>query len=431
MISKKLVAASILAAMGTSAHALDPIKVGEWEFQVAGSVNAYYTMQNCDNRGAGQVDTATLGAAGFNNVGGFVTGTATGLSPCGSAGANQDVSNVQNGLLPGFIVFTAKTQQKGYDISGTISIDPGTSGDDGLFSGGRGQAVGDNRRVFLTFGNKELGTFKFGRDIGLFGQNAILNDMSLLAVGGGSGFNGAINTTLGSIGSGYVYTQFQPQMTYTSPDFGGLSFTGGLFQSVQGTQVAAQGDKETGFQGMATYALSNGKLWAAFVQQGRDTLPLTVVTDPNTGARNAFAGQGDIMGYEAGGTLSFGGLSLTGNYFSGEGLGTTLLGLGGADSIGGERDSDGYLLQATYKIGDTKFGVNYGESQLDATSQDRTDNFVMIDKNKQTVVGVYHNLTPSLTIAGEYITNKQTYQLGGNNPDGESDTFAIGAILFF
>ena len=411
MISKKLVAASILAAMGTSAHAIG-FKAGEWEMDISGSINAYYTSTSCDSFGSG-------GA-------GLVTANGTGLNVCGTLGtAGQDTNNVQNGLLPGFIVFTAKTKQQGYDISGTISIDPGTSVDDGTFSGGRGQSVGDNRRVFLTFGNESLGTFKFGRDIGLFGQNAILNDMSLLAVGGGAGLNGAINTTLGGIGQGYIYTQFQPQMTYTAPAFGNLTLSGGVFQPIQGTTaVGANGSRDTGFQGMATYSLgTSGKLWAALINQSRDTA----------------ANQSDINGFEAGTALNFGNLGLVGNYFSGEGLGTGVIGLGGADAMGQERDSQGYLLQATYKVGNTKFGINYGVSTLDASSNDTVGSFGsaeanaagILDENQQMVLGVYHNLTPSLTLAGEYITNEQTYQLGAPSAKGESNTIAVGAILFF
>ena len=38
-------------------------------------------------------------------------------------------------------------------------------------------------QVYLTFGNGSLGTFKFGRDFGLFAFDAIINDMSLIGAG--------------------------------------------------------------------------------------------------------------------------------------------------------------------------------------------------------------------------------------------------------
>lgn len=395
MISKKLVAASILAAMGTSAHAIG-FKAGEWEMDLSGSVNAYYNTTSCDNAGVA-----------FNAAGGI-------LGLCGGAGTGQDQTSIQNGLLPGFIIFTASTKQAGYDLKAVISIDPGTTNNNGA-AGGVGQNVGDQRRVFLQFGNETMGTIKAGRDIGLFGQNAILNDMSLLAVGGGSGFNGALNTTLGGIGSGYIYTEFQPQITYTAPAFGNLTLSGGVFQP---KQIGGAESDSPGMQALASYSLGDsGKLWAALINQSQ------------SGA--AGAPDADLTGFEAGGTVNFGALSLTGNYFTGEGLGTTLIGFGGRDAVNAERDSDGYLVQATYKVGNTKFGINYGSSTLDATAADRTANAIMLEETNQMVLGVYHNLTPSLTIAGEYITNEQTYQLGAPTAKGESNTIAVGAILFF
>ena len=108
------------------------------------------------------------------------------------------------------------------------------------------------------------------------------------------------------------------------------------------------------------------------------------------------------------------------------------IGFGGRDAANGERDSDGYLVQATYKVGNTKFGVNYGSSTLDATAADRTANAIMLEETNQMVLGVYHNLTPSLTIAGEYITREEQYRFApAGTPKGEENTIAVGAILFF
>ncbi|MFN4329410.1 MAG: porin [Limnobacter sp.] len=403
MISKKLVAASILAAMGTSsAYALDPIKVGQWDLTLSGSVNGYYTQTKCDQ--AGVAASGTLGGL---------------LTPCGGVANSQSAANVQNGLLPGFLVFTAATKQNGYDLKGVISIDPGTTNS---ANNGLAQTVGDNRRVYLTVGTDSMGTFKIGRDIGMFGQNAILNDMSLLAVGGGAGLNGAINTTLGSIGSGYIYTEFQPQVSYTSPNMGGLQLSAGIFQPRRplenNTGAFANETNSPALQAMATYTVGSAKLWGALINQK--------VKANAAGVRDL-----DTSGYEAGGTIGFGALQLTGNYFSGSGLGTGIIGVGGFDSAGNKRDSDGYLAQATYKIGDTKLGINYGESQLDRTSADTaaTNPTDMLKTNKQAVLGVYHNLTPSLTIAAEYIDQKQDYQFGARQ--SKSNTFAVGAILFF
>jgi hypothetical protein len=75
------------------------------------------------------------------------------------------------------------------------------------------------RNVYFQFGNNDWGTLKFGRDIGLFGQNIILSDMTLLGVGGTSNAGIPFNTTFGMIGHGYMYTGFQAQITYTTPNY--------------------------------------------------------------------------------------------------------------------------------------------------------------------------------------------------------------------
>ena len=41
----------------------------------------------------------------------------------------------------------------------------------------------DFRQQFATLGQAHFGTLKIGRDLGLFGQEAILNDMTLLGAG--------------------------------------------------------------------------------------------------------------------------------------------------------------------------------------------------------------------------------------------------------
>jgi predicted porin len=95
-----------------------------------------------------------------------------------------------------------------------------------------GKSTVDARTSYLSFGNANMGTFKFGRDIGLFQSNAILNDMTLIGVGGGAAGARNVNTTLGGIGAGYIYAEFQPQITYTSPKIGGgLTLSAGVFDN--------------------------------------------------------------------------------------------------------------------------------------------------------------------------------------------------------
>ena len=93
----------------------------------------------------------------------------------------------------------------------------------------------DFRQQFATLGHAHFGILKIGRDLGLFGQEAILSDMTLL--GAGTTWASAIrqrnpgSVTLGRIGVGYVYTDFIPQITYTTPSFHGVQGAFGVFQA--------------------------------------------------------------------------------------------------------------------------------------------------------------------------------------------------------
>jgi hypothetical protein len=78
-----------------------------------------------------------------------------------------------------------------------------------------------------------------GRDIGLFGKDAILDDMTLLGVGSVGNNAAPGNTSLGRIGIGYIYTDWEPQITYTTPNFNGFSFSAGIFQPLDAVGLAS------------------------------------------------------------------------------------------------------------------------------------------------------------------------------------------------
>ena len=109
-------------------------------------------------------------------------------------------------------------------------INSSTGGSLGANSGGSPTALGtagiDFRKTYITAGTATFGTIKLGRDIGLFGQDAILNDQTLLGVGATGSNADPGNTSLGRIGYGYVYADFMPQITYISPIWAGsVSYT--------------------------------------------------------------------------------------------------------------------------------------------------------------------------------------------------------------
>src|SRR5438128_7864155 len=90
----------------------------------------------------------------------------------------------------------------------------------------------DMRQVYLTIGFKDGSQILAGRELGLFERQAILNDMTLFGVGAvgiGQASAQSGGTTAGRIGYGYLYPNFNPQVTYsTKPGQAQLSV--GLFQ---------------------------------------------------------------------------------------------------------------------------------------------------------------------------------------------------------
>src|SRR6185437_8445507 len=174
-------------------------------------------------------------------------------------------SSVSNGLLPAALSISGATTQGAYDIGFTFGLYPGISTNDGgspnlqaesLPHTALGTAGLDVRQVFLTFGNKDMGTVMAGRNIGLFGADAILNDMTLLGVGAGNGAYAApANTSLGSIGLGYIYTDWLSQIDYTTPSMGGAKVTFGIFDPLNTLGQVPINHSSPGFQAKVAWTM--------------------------------------------------------------------------------------------------------------------------------------------------------------------------------
>ena len=231
-------AVAVAAALAPTAPRAVEVAAGDWKLTVDGNVNADYIHSSCESN---------------------PSPIAGGLA-CTSVDGNSTASSVSNGLLPAAFVFGVSTTQNGIDIAATYGMYPGTSTNDGgspnlqdgqkLPSGNTalGTTSLDIRQVYLTFGNKDMGTFTFGRNIGLFGQDAILNDMTLPGVGGpgGAASGSPANTTLGGIGLGYIYTDWLSQIDYTTPDLGGTKITFGIFDPLKPVGAARRTEERAG-----------------------------------------------------------------------------------------------------------------------------------------------------------------------------------------
>src|SRR5437667_4177500 len=151
-------------------------------------------------------------------------------------------SNIRTGLLPTFATFEAKGKEGGLTLGVHFGVAPQIQNPDQCHDnfiltctnggapnlGTQAGAQIDMRQVYLTIGLKDGSQILAGRELGLFGRQNILQDMTLFGVGAVGGAQ-AGGTTLGRIGYGYIYPNFNAQLTYsTKPGQAQLSI--GLFQ---------------------------------------------------------------------------------------------------------------------------------------------------------------------------------------------------------
>ena len=391
---------------------------GDWKVDVSGNVNAFYVGAGCDN--------------------GPNTAISGGLACTGS-----DSSAVRNGLLPAALVFNATSRQGDYDVGVTIGLYPGINSSAAAGVNGAGlpaalQTPGiDARQAFFTFGDASWGTIKMGRDIGIFARDAILDDMTLLGVGSTGGNAAPGNTSLGRIGIGYIYTDWEPQITYTTPNYNGFNFTAGIFQplsAVPGLALANYTKHDSPqVQAGISYAFGDpkndsvtGKVWGDVVSQKLQASPADIASNPD-GAARSFTGSA----FDGGLKIGAGGFEGVLYGYSGSGVGTTGLYVLATSDLGRKRDSDGGYAQLSYKFDRVKLGVSYGESRLKLTSDEKAlgaSASDLVKTNKSGVGGIYFSLTKSITLVGEYINTKST-AFNGNS--ASEDTYAIGGIIFF
>lgn len=386
-----------------------------------------------------------------------------------STGARPN-SSIRNGLLPGDLSVKIATKQNGYDIAVFFGIWPGiqnllTGGLAGTTFGGVNLAPGnptgfgvpgiDFRQQYLTVGKAHMGTFKVGRDLGFFGQEAILNDFTLLGAGSTNGNVGPGSVTLGRIGLGYIYTDFMPQISWTSPSAGGLQFAAGIFaplSDVVSTTLGFNGNPSNGggaifsapltghgqpqFQTKVTYTVPTkgsvkAKLWTNFLTQSMEANNadlidpyLTIPVGSNVRA----------WGVDYGVKLSAGAADFVATGYNGSGIGTEGLLFLATSPTGSKRDSQGYYVQGTYTFA-KKFtlGASYGQSHLSLArgeigSAFQADSLAITRNNGSWVGQGRYAMTKWVNLVGEYTHTRSESQAGGIST---SDSIALGTIAFF
>ena len=127
--------------------------------------------------------------------------------------------------------------------------------------------------------------------------------------------------------------------------------------------------------------------------------------------------------------------------YYGNGVGTTGLYILATSAGGQLRESDGGIVQLTYKIDRLKIGASYGISQLKLAWDEREFGIIpgtalstgvsasdLVHQNESGVFGLYYSLTKSLTLVGEY---SHTEAKAWNNNEAHENDIIVGAILFY
>jgi len=333
------------------------------------------------------------------------------------------------GLLPSVIAFNVKAPTVGgVDSAVRVGIYPNIQN--------KGASRFDTSpnidfREFFYTAKGAYGELLAGRALNLYQGKNILNDMTLLTSGTipSSAFRGG--TTLGHIGYGYLYTNFGPQIRYTTPDMAGVKVALEVAEPYKISSDTAKTNSPR-IEAEISYA---GKFGDVAAQGWLSGLYQTAPRSDSAAARPGK--DNESIGAAYGASVGISGLNLMGSGYVGRGLGMLsvqdgtldgLLGNTAVDANGKERLAWGYLLQATYQLNPTwKIGANYGQ-----TRQEKNDNEpagpAAVKNQESAVVMVAYNLNKFTQFVGEYIYAQNTWMDGAKQ---HSNQFALGTMFYW
>src|SRR5216117_2642460 len=366
-----------------------------WAFQFSGNVNAFWSFTKVNNSGP----------------------------------AN---SSVRTGLLPTFATFEARGTEGGLKLAVHFGFAPQIQNGNSVAGTGANHdqfgAQIDMRQVYMTVGFKNGSQVLAGRELALFSRQNILNDMTLFGVGAvGIGGGQAGGTPAGRIGYGYLYPNFNAQLTYSTRGGQPAQLSIGAFQpSIILGNGAFGVTKIPRLEAEFTYNQKSGKnkymFWAGGLWQS--------TSNAASGGQTASS-----VGGTAGIRGDFADLSVIVTGYIGKGLGTTLLFSGGeragtAATSTELRSSDGGYVQLGYLVNKkTTIGASWGYSRLknSGAAAPAGDGNTGVRTNVYSFTGgIYHQWTKSLKLVFEGT------QEGTTNPGrAKQIDLSGGALLRF
>ena len=415
---KKLTAgiAALLLALGAIPSAQAAFVVGGengWQLSTDGIVDVFSVYQTTSPKPAGARFTSFL------------------------SGSSEQYQNfgVKVGLLPSVIAFNVKAPTvNGVDSSVRVGIYPSiqNKSQDQRFD------VNPNidfREFFYTAKGK-YGELLAGRALNLYQGRNILTDMTLLTAGVVPA--PGTSTTLGHIGYGYLYTNFGPQLRYTTPDMDGVKVALSVNEPYKiGADTAKTNTPRIETEISYATVLNGGstvQTWASGLFQSA-TRSSTAAARPGE--------ENHSLGGAAGVSVGFSGLDLLASGYLGEGLGMISVqdgdafGSSSTDLAGKERTQFGFLAQATYKLTpDVKIGVNYGQNRQLISDDDSARlsgggfgaTGVPMFKQEAADTMIVYNFNKFTQFVAEYSFAQNTWQ---DNKTQHSNNFAIGTMFYW
>jgi hypothetical protein len=402
-------AAAALLGVANTANAQLSMQMGNgWNATFSGNVNAFYIYNSTSD------DTG--GGDSFNS------GKSNGIG---------------TGLLPAFFVFDAKGKEGNTDLGVHFGFAPQVSAGNNVASFFGNQAAGaqiDMRQVYATVGGT-WGTILFGKELGIFQRQNILQDITLFGVGPSSVGRG---TALGRIGYGYLYTDFRPQFSYATPAGKPFSLTVGVLDpiTVGAYEYADMPRFEAEFTYKSTFGTDKKNSFLLFASGAYGHAKAYASDDLSPNGDNPGISQ---TGFSGGAKIDVGGFALTGSGFFASGMGTLFMGdaiLGDPtdgkvcidclDGNGDAQDTYGWYAQAIYTLPNSKaaLGASYGGNYVSdpAATGDFSDRTALVFQ------GTYF-ITKSTRVVAEY-TNFQS-KFEGVDGSVSTNQFALGMMLFY
>ncbi|CAH0647225.1 hypothetical protein PSEG_02886 [Pseudomonas sp. Nvir] len=275
------------------------------------------------------------------------------------------------------------------------------------------------RQFYGTVANPEWGEVLIGKDFGLFARSNILLDELLAGYGQVSDTLGLVDgggVSFGNIGSGYPYPFPTSQITYRTPVMDGLRVAVGIMDPVDTndsspTGKAYQENPRTESEITYQFDLAGAQIysWVNGSYQTSDNTDSTVKSVTSKG-----------VGY--GVQAKLGGWSLTGSGFQAKGINPFFTNNAG-EPVLRNVDSDGYLLQGSYKFGKNRVALSYGKTKDDGNGAVGSG-----ADYKTRGVALFHDVNDNLKLVAEY----NQFSIDGHEGSAQNedtDTLAVGAVL--